>query len=431
MTEHKPERSASRRASIHVASNPTMLKRLRIKNFKLLRDVDVELSRDVPMVLIGPNASGKSTILEVLDFISRCASDGLQRAVTAHGGMAAIRTIGAKEPVEISSSWSFSTTNESGDQRDWNLTWTVALGTSPNGQVQIQVETLMDTNRKLLETAKDGGRLLYNELELDEAPATISDSQALVFETHADPQRYKGLGLLEVLLTQIRVLGALSSIPSWAAASAERVSARDAVVISTESYVGREGVGLATALYNLQTEHADAWAKLERAFRAEFPFVKRIVFPPDPGGSRISFAIEDERFPARRAFASEMSDGMIVLLCLLSLVLHPNQLAALALDEPDAHLHPSALRRLLALAHEPHHRRRLIIVTHSNALLDELRDPVASIRVVEVTPQGARIRQLDAESLKAWRTEYSLSELRQTGLLDPSNTSYEKDGTGE
>lgn len=169
------------------------------------------------------------------------------------------------------------------------------------------------------------------------------------------------------------------------------------------------------------------WAKLERAFRAEFPFVKRILFPPDPGGSRISFAVEDNRFSTRRVFASEMSDGMIVFLCLLSLVLHPGQRAALALDDPDVHLHPSALRRLLALVHERHPHRCLVLATHSSALLDELRDPAASIRVVEATPQGARIRRLDAESLKAWRTEYTLSELHQTGLLDPSNPSYGSD----
>lgn len=404
-----------------------MLRRLQIKNFKLLRDVDVELEFAAPTVLIGPNASGKSTVVEVLDFLSRCASDGIQRAVTAHGGMAAIRTIGNKEPVTISARWKFVTKPESGEERYRDLTWTVALGATPGGQALIHSETLMDGDRKLLETTQDGRRLLYDELKRDEAPSTILDGQALAFETHTDPQRYEGLGWFKMALSRIRVLGALSSIPSWAAASTERASARDSMVISTESYVGREGVGLANALYNLQMEHVDAWTKLERAFRAEFPFVKRIVFPPDPGGSRISFAIEDERFPARRVFASEMSDGMIVFLCLLSLVLHPDQRAALALDEPDAHLHPSALRRFLALAHEPNPYRCLIIVTHSNALLDELRDPVASIRIVEATPQGARIRRLDAASLQAWRTEYTLSELRQTGLLDPSNTAYGKD----
>lgn len=425
MPEHKPEQRPSRGGSIHVASHLDMLQRLRIKNFKLLRDVDVELAYGMPTVLIGPNASGKSTLIEVLDFLSRCALDGLQRAVTAHGGMAAIRTIGTKEPIEISSSWRFSIPRDSGDKRMWDLDWRIELGTSSGGQALVRSETLMDGARKLLETGEDGARLLYNELNPDETPSAIKGTQGLAFETHVHPQRYEGMWRLKGRLAEIRVLGALSSIPSWAAASAERASARDAMVISTESYVKREGIGLANALYNLQTEHAEAWAKLERAFRAEFPFVKRIVFPPDPGGSRISFAVEDERFSGRRVFASEMSDGMIVFLCLLSLILHPGQGSALALDEPDAHLHPSALRRLMALAHEPHTRRRLIIVTHSNALLDELRDPASSIRVVEVTPQGARIRRLDAESLKAWRDEYTLSELRQTGLLDPSNTSYE------
>jgi predicted ATPase len=404
-----------------------MLERLRIKNFKLLRDVDVEFTMNAPTVLIGPNACGKSTVIEVLDFLARCASDGLQRAVTAHGGMAAIRTIGAKGSAEISTSWVFVTMTESEVKQRWKLTWKIELGVSPGGQVLLLSESLTDGERQLLATPEDGGRVVYNELKRDEPPSRIPGTRALAFETHADPRRYEGLWRLKRLVGEIRVLGALSSIPSWAAASTERASPRDAMVISTESYVGREGIGLANALYNLQTEHADAWAKLERAFRAEFPFVKRIVFPPDPGGSRISFAVEDERFPARRVFASEMSDGMIVFLCLLSLVLHPQQGAALALDEPDAHLHPSALRRLMALAGERYGRRCLIIVTHSNALLDELRDPVKSIRIVEATPQGARIRRLDAESLNAWRTEYTLSELRQTGLLDPSNTSYGND----
>jgi AAA15 family ATPase/GTPase len=60
-----------------------MLERLRIKNFKLLRDVELEFQRDVPTVLIGPNASGKSTVIEVLDFLARCATEGLEPALIA------------------------------------------------------------------------------------------------------------------------------------------------------------------------------------------------------------------------------------------------------------------------------------------------------------------------------------------------------------
>src|SRR5262249_12860835 len=126
-------------------------------------------------------------------------------------------------------------------------------------------------------------------------------------------------------------------------------------------------------------------------------------------------------------YASEMSDGMIVYLSLLSMILHPSQKAVLAIDEPDAHLHPSAVRRLLALAHGAHRSRHLLIVTHSNSLLDELRDPAASIRIVESTKDGARIRKLDPEALEAWRADYTLSEMRRTGLLDPSNSAYGSD----
>ena len=78
----------------------------------------------------------------------------------------------------------------------------------------------------------------------------------------------------------------------------------------------------------------------------------------------------------------------------------------------------------MAIAASPSLKRNLIIVTHSNALLDELRDPVASIRIVESTPEGARIRQLDPAALAAWRKDYTLSEMRRAGLLDPTNSSY-------
>jgi predicted ATPase len=199
------------------------------------------------------------------------------------------------------------------------------------------------------------------------------------------------------------------------------------LVIGPKQFLDRQGAGLANVLFGIFNDHGEAWKDLERAFRAEFPFVRRIVFPPDVGGSKIAFALEDERFPGRKLFASEMSDGMIAYLCLLVSVLHPDQLGFLGLDEPDANLHPSALRRLIALAHQKRGRRRLAIVTHSNALLDELRDPARSIRIVESTKQGARIRKLDADALAAWRKDYAVSEMRRTGLLDATNASYGTD----
>lgn len=415
-------------ASVQDTQEASMLERLKIRNFKLLRDVDLEVARGAPTVLIGPNASGKSTVIGVLDFLQRCAADGLEPALLAHGGMAAIRTAGTKDPIEICSRWALRTVGMGLplNERSWNFHWTLRLDATADGLFFVASETLRDGDRDLLVTADDGTRSVVDESPPGNKLSRITNRRELGFMAFIDPNRYVGLAVLRSTLRRIRAIGALASSPPWARASAERVSPRDAMIISTQNFVGREGVGLATALYNLQTDHSEAWEKLLRVFQAEFPTVKRIVFPPDPGGSRISFAIEDVRFPDRRIFSSEMSDGMIVYLCLLSLILHPNQRAVLALDEPDAHLHPSAVRRLMALAHEPANRD-LLMVTHSNALLDELQDPAASIRVVENTKDGAHVRKLDAAALESWRQEYNLSDMRRTGLLDPANTDYGAD----
>ena len=399
-----------------------MLRRLHVKNFKLLRDVEIEFEQDAPTVLIGPNASGKSTVLEVLDFLGRCAEDGLDEAVVAHGGMAAMRTAGVTAPIKISSGWRTSPEGRS-------LLWEFEIGSHGGGRPSILEESLAAGDRVLVGRSTEGRRVAFSENAKRPGEVELKGNQ-LSIEGVADVMSHPGRTFLSRTVAALRVLGTLASTPSWARSSAERASARDSVVISTQSFVGREGLGLATALYNLNTDHGEAWAQLERAFRSEFPYVKRIVFPADPGGSRIAFAIEDERFSGRKIYSSEMSDGMIIYLCLLSLIVHPKQNGVLALDEPDAHLHPSALRRLMALAHENHGKRALVMVTHSNALLDELRDPAASVRIVEPSPEGAKVRRLDPAALTAWRGEYSLSDLRRTGLLDPPNTAYGSDSGG-
>ena len=69
-----------------------MIERARFRNFKSLRDVEIPLERFT--VLVGPNASGKSSVLQGLDLLCRgfAGTDGLE----------ALRSRGAEEPAEIS-----------------------------------------------------------------------------------------------------------------------------------------------------------------------------------------------------------------------------------------------------------------------------------------------------------------------------------------
>jgi predicted ATPase len=407
-----------------------VLVRLRVQNFRLLRDVTLEFDPELPTVFIGPNGSGKSTVLEVLDLLGRCCTDGVQAAAQAHGGLANIRTAGVDRPIVLETTWAFANVSDPEKRRVWYLRWSVSLVPSRNGGVTVQREELTDLAngpRPLITTDDTGSRLVLPEDGTEGEPSKVTSPAKLAFEEISDPARFEGLGELRWVVSQTHIVGAISTAPAWARIEASHPSPRDSLVIGPQAFLDRQGLGLANVLYTISTEHAEAWQRLEAAFRAEFPFVRRIVFPADVGGSKIAFAVEDRRFSGRKIFASEMSDGMITYLCLLASVLQPDQTGVLGLDEPDANLHPSALRRLMALAQQPHVKRDLILVTHSNALLDELREPAKSIRIVESTEDGARVRSLDEAALKAWREDYSLSELRRTGLLDAGNAAYGSD----
>ena len=50
-----------------------MISRVSIRNFKCLRDVQIDLERFT--VFVGPNASGKSSILQAVDLLCRAFRD--------------------------------------------------------------------------------------------------------------------------------------------------------------------------------------------------------------------------------------------------------------------------------------------------------------------------------------------------------------------
>ena len=56
-----------------------MIRRIQALNYRCLRYVDVRLDRF--HVLVGPNASGKSTLLDVVTFLGDLVSGGLGSAI--------------------------------------------------------------------------------------------------------------------------------------------------------------------------------------------------------------------------------------------------------------------------------------------------------------------------------------------------------------
>jgi len=77
-----------------------MIRKLKVKNYKSLKDVELEL--DKFNVLIGPNTSGKSNLLDCLTFVSEIAKGSIDGSLRGRGGYERVVFSGEKENIELS-----------------------------------------------------------------------------------------------------------------------------------------------------------------------------------------------------------------------------------------------------------------------------------------------------------------------------------------
>ncbi|MDI1449663.1 AAA family ATPase [Polyangium sp. 6x1] len=391
-----------------------MLRKLSVKNFRLLRDVTIDVEPGKPIVLIGPNGSGKSSVIQVLDLLSRWAEEGFEAGcralgdvVTAGQGCATIE-LGATTGLRNLATLDYSVDFISG---------------APNGILKEYLAKRSQPTSELVPVLERQGDSLWLRNETTDSKDEFSGSDALSFENLKHPRFYPALGNLGHLMRSMVVYDGFLTTPLWSRDVREgKLSPFESVTIEPVARVNRRGLDLTNALYYIQQNHGDVWDELMDAFCAEFPFVQRLEFPADRAGGSIALTFRDKRYPGERLRGSQMSEGMATYLCLLAAILSPEPATALAFDEPDRHLHPSALRRIVYLLERISERTAVFVATHSDRFLDYLSDPAESIHICEPTAEGVKLRMLNREALDEWRTLYSLSALRERGQLDPENS---------
>lgn len=106
--------------------------KIKLTNWRNFRQVEVDLPERA--FLIGPNASGKSSFLDVFRFLRDIAtpSGGIQRAVQERGGLKMIRSLHARNPSDV---MLFVELND-----DDGITWAYEIGFSQQGEFPRQGE---------------------------------------------------------------------------------------------------------------------------------------------------------------------------------------------------------------------------------------------------------------------------------------------------
>lgn len=400
-----------------------MITRLAVKGFRALKDFALDVPRGVPVVLVGANGTGKTTILEVFDFLRDLAdSGGAPRAFLRRGGFDAVVTRGGDGRLELTIEYGFVV-----DAIAVNLRYRLAFASVAHGGWRVEADELdLLQQGAWVEVARNNpDRKVYRE-DMAAAPVALRiERNDTLLSAFAGRTTMELPGAFLLALVHLRYVPSFEVRATWARRPGDAISRTSVVTVDHATELDAHGLNLLNVLHTLSSdlERRALWDRLLGEFQREFPYVHGVSFPASGGGRRqVVMKWRDAR-SGQWMFFEEMSDGMVVYLTLLTSMLTSNPLAALAFDEPDLHMHPSVLARVVENLEDCAERRTVFVATHSDRLLDFLSEPARSIHVVEHDAvAGVIARRLDAGSLAEWLSKYRVSELRHMGMLDRIRT---------
>jgi predicted ATPase len=380
---------------------------------------DVRLKLDGLTVLIGENGTGKSSIIEACELLRRMASqDFMSEFYNPHGGAFALLRDGAST-LRLTVCFQASFPGEPSTV----LEYRVGLAREGAGVV-IHEEHLRVTYPdkpgpwKVIDRGQRFARY-FNGMQLVPLESLAPTALALAGLGTSGP-RHWAIGVVREALRAIDVHLPFEVLPSWAARAYSRKSEiRGSVLLQPADRLDLLGSNLVNVYYALreQSDRAywdDTMDLLRLGLGGGFEEVRSAA---DPGGGAHAIAVKwrgrDQPMPA-----SALSDGQIAFLAFVGLYRLPRSRALLAIDEPELHLHPGLLARVVQIFEAMAEQQPVLLSTHSDRLLDAVADPVAAVRVCELRDNATQLRRLDAASLAVWLADYrGLGDLRSEGHL--------------
>ena len=414
------------------------------RNFRSIEHAELELG---PLtVLVGPNASGKSNLLDILGLLGDAARHGLETAITLRGG---IDSIGRRSPSgrvygpEIGFEY---------ESQQGTLKYSFSLMRRRDGGYRVKQEAatleLIESDVVLPEFAITNGRLTRPKIrrvskETEDGKSTVgpaniindiiakSDGKDLQL---VSPEPSLVTSLLAFLLNEsdtildspgfrlrrnltdardiLGRIGLYHIFPN---------SLRDPQKVADSHPLAVGGENLASILRDMIQKKNRFLPDLKTALTYAVPGVRdiRVV----SAGSYYVVELNHERDGGTEKGSwfdlSHESDGTIRLLAMLTALFQDPAPSLICLEEPELAIHPGAMAVLSDTMVEASLRGQVLVATHSPDLIDRL--PIESIRAVTTEDSATRVGIIADHQLKSVKGDlFSPGELHSMEGLEPA-----------
>ena len=385
---------------------------LKVEGFRSLKSVD--WSPGDLNVIIGPNAGGKSNLLQLLEMIAASARGKLSKFVKRQGGMEPLLWDGSAKSINITIKYKYIEDNEAIEDFLYNLEFN-RLGITSSYQITKELFSKFHIQKVGRQTPPI--KLLKRNANI---PGIFDDSERIIAPEVSEHESFisciKGKYIGDQLLDEYQ-----NYLESWRIYSEFNTGMdaviRQAVVTSYDKHIEPDGQNLVAVLHTLYEEDRDFKNEIDSAMRAAFgDDFEELSFPPAADG-RTQLRIRWKSLTTGQS-AANLSDGTLRFLYLLTILANPEPPALIAIDEPETGLHPSMLSIIAEYAAEAARRTQVIFTTHSAEMLNAFSETRPTVTVCEWHAGQTELHVLAGEKLDYWLGKYSLGELYRTGELE-------------
>jgi predicted ATPase len=368
--------------------------------------------------VIGPNGAGKSNLLRALALLQRSALGELPQEILRWGGIAPFLWDGAAQEI----AWTVRTDplGEGADGIQEALTYELRLR-QLGGTSAYRIEHEQLASHYLTEILQKAESKKYLERHPGHAVMFDFQERKLVAHEGSVPDDQTLLSLMAGPFGNAHVRGFRDVLSGWSIYHDVHVDQlaplRQAAVARMEHRVAPDGQNLIPVLHTLYTGSREFKRVVDEAMRAAFSDdYEEIVFPP-AADQRVQLRVRWRSLRTEQS-AADLSDGTIRFLLLIAILGSPSPGALIAIDEPEAGLHPSMLPIVAELAADAAERSQVILTTHSDQLLDAFTGEPPVTTVAHWQDGETRLSIVDGDELRRWLKEYTLGALFRSRELE-------------
>jgi len=355
---------------------------LTIKGFKSIRNMK-QLHLYNLNILIGANGVGKSNFVSYFRLLGEMLDNRLQVWTTKQGGADRVLTYGVKDTPVFSSYVEFGLNG-----------YRVDLEATVEGGFTFSREALFF----------NGPYFGAKWIELGSGHTESKLKERYLNSLKGDESHY-----------------CYDSIASWRVYhfhdTSETAGVKRLGVLHDNEYLRTDASNLSAFLYRLAEEAPNEFQQIRKTIRLAIPFFDDFVLKPQVLASeeeqiRLLWKQKDNDYAL---WPSQLSDGSIRFICLVTALLQPEPPSTIIIDEPELGLHPYAITLLGGLLRSASTRMQIVVSTQSVPLLNEF--SIDDLIVVEREEDVSVFKRLDEDEFSNWLDDYSVGELWEKNIL--------------